>query len=87
MVQIGDMLGSFIHGAWRLDRQLANDFAAIAILAVPLLLIELLQEKACDQAAPLRLSLLPRTALLAGLMLMIVGVGNTGSRAFIYFQF
>ena len=87
MGQVGEMLASFVRGPWHLGRQTASDFAAIALLILPLLLVQLLQESAGDLAAPLRLSLLPRAAMFSLLMLLIVCIGNTGSRAFIYFQF
>lgn len=57
------------------------------VLAWPLALVELLQERTGDALAPVRLSLFPRVALYGILLLMVVGLGNTGSRAFIYFQF
>ncbi len=59
----------------------------MALLASPLALVQVLQEKTGDPLAPMKLSLFPRVALYGSLLVMLVGLANTGSRAFIYFQF
>jgi hypothetical protein len=59
----------------------------MVFLSTPLVLVQVLQEKRRDSLAPIRLSLVPRSALYALVIIMIVTLGNTGSRAFIYFQF
>lgn len=48
---------------------------------------QLLQEKTNNLAAPMELSLVPRTALLSLMILMFLALSNTGGGAFIYFQF
>ena len=81
------MLGCFGSGSWILDAATANALATLAVLVVPLLALEWFEERARDGLAVLELSLLPRTALIAMLTLMVARFGNTGSIEFIYFQF
>jgi alginate O-acetyltransferase complex protein AlgI len=86
MAEVGGMLSalvtrpewSVICSAWTFQ---------IAVLSAPLLLIQIMQERTGNQLAPLNLSLVPRTILYATIMVMLVTLANTGSRAFIYFQF
>ena len=59
----------------------------LAVLGLPLLVVQVLQERTRDSLAPLRLSLVPRSALYMLVILMLLLFANTGSRAFIYFQF
>ena len=59
----------------------------LAVLGLPLLAVQILQERTNDSLAPLRLSIVPRTALYMLLILLFLLLANTGSRAFIYFQF
>jgi D-alanyl-lipoteichoic acid acyltransferase DltB (MBOAT superfamily) len=59
----------------------------IAVLGAPLFLVQVLQERWSDPLAPMKLSLFPRVALYGMLLVMLVSLANTGSRAFIYFQF
>ncbi len=59
----------------------------IAVLGAPLFLVQVLQERWSDPLAPMKLSLFPRVALYGVLLVMLVSLANTGSRAFIYFQF
>ncbi|HOE36678.1 MAG TPA: MBOAT family O-acyltransferase [Kiritimatiellia bacterium] len=59
----------------------------ILLLALPLLGIQIRQERTQDPLAPLRLSLFPRIILYTFMLFMLVTYANTGSRAFIYFQF
>ena len=59
----------------------------LAVLGLPLVGIQLLQERTGDLLAPLRLSIVPRALLYTGLGVMLLVFANTGSRAFIYFQF
>lgn len=66
---------------------LLNDTLLLVVLVVPLLAIQAYKERTGDLYAPLRLSLVPRIALYAGLLLSILTVAHTGSHAFIYFQF
>lgn len=57
------------------------------VLAWPLAVVQVLQEKTADPLAPMKLSLFPRVALYGVMLIMLVSLANTGSRAFIYFQF
>ncbi len=84
--QVGTMLRGLVmpgNFAWS-D---LSPWITFVLLCSPLWLVQLLQEKTGDPLAPMKLSLFPRTMLLAVIFLMLWAVGNTGSRAFIYFQF
>jgi len=59
----------------------------MAGLVLPLFLVQIMQERTGDQLAPMKLSVFPRTVLYALVIVMIITLANTGSRAFIYFQF
>jgi alginate O-acetyltransferase complex protein AlgI len=59
----------------------------LLFLSWPLGLVQIMQERTKDPLAPLRLSLVPRLTLYAAVMFMLITLGNTGHRAFIYFQF
>ncbi len=59
----------------------------MAALSLPLWIVQILQERTGDPLAPLKLPLAPRTLLYAGTILLLILFANTGSRAFIYFQF
>lgn len=73
-----DLRFSGEYGVWMLQ---------MAILGFPLFIVQLLQERFGDQLAPMKLSLFPRVALYATVSIMLIALANTGSRAFIYFQF
>ena len=62
-------------------------FFQLVALSLPLWIVQILQERTRDSLAPLQLSLVPRTLLYAGMALLLLLFANTGSRAFIYFQF
>jgi D-alanyl-lipoteichoic acid acyltransferase DltB (MBOAT superfamily) len=64
-----------------------SPWLALVILCAPLGFVEYVQERGGDPLAPMRLSLVPRTALLAVIMGGLWALGNTNSLAFIYFQF
>ena len=81
----GMLKALFLQPGWSPD--CAAWLFQIVLLGLPLLFIQILQEKTRDQLAPLRLSLFPRTVLYAGVALLLIVFANTGSRAFIYFQF
>ena len=84
--QVAAMLREMVgHFAW--NAEAANMLAAILLLCLPLWLVQLLQVKTRDLLAPAGLSLVPRTALYAVMILMFLALGNTGGGAFIYFQF
>ncbi len=70
-----------------LDGTFWSGMAMLACLCAPLWIMECLQEWKKDQLVIFRMSLLPRALCYAVLLLMLVVLGNTGSLAFIYFQF
>ena len=71
--------------AWNV--QATNMFVALTLFCLPLWVVQNLQVASGRLTAPTELSLLPRVALYAVLILMGVALGNTGGGAFIYFQF
>lgn len=82
---------------WAFIKAMVTDFSgpprvlghllALILLCAPLWLVEGMQEKQNDLNAPLRLPVLLKAGLIALIVVLIVGVGNTGTRQFIYFQF
>ena len=82
---------------WTFLKTLATDFsgsaraaghlAALVFLCLPLWLVERAQENNGDLDAPLRVPVAIKALLIAVLAILIVGVGNTGTKQFIYFQF
>ena len=86
MGQVGQMLTNvFTNFAW--DAAAGNMLASVILLCLPLWVVQILQVKAGTLMAPTQLSLIPRAALYATLVLMLLALGNTGGGAFIYFQF
>lgn len=84
--QVGAMLRAmYTRVAW--NSEAANMLTALVILCLPLWLVQLLQVKTGNLAAPAELSPVPRAALAAVMVLMCLALGNTGGGAFIYFQF
>jgi alginate O-acetyltransferase complex protein AlgI len=86
MGQVGQMVAGLLQPA-ALTLGDLSPWLMFAFLCAPLWFVQYFQEKTGDMLAPMKLSILPRTALLATIFLMIWTLGNTGSRAFIYFQF
>lgn len=86
MQDVFGMLAAMIHKPVLFPEAAAWLFQ-LAVLCLPLVGIQLLQERTGDLLAPLRLSLVPRTLLYTVLSVMLLVFANTGSRAFIYFQF
>jgi len=86
MGQAGSMLrGVFTNFAWNVDA--ANMLVSLILFCLPLWLVQGLQIKSDDLAAPLKLSLFPQVLLYTVMILMFLALGNTGGGAFIYFQF
>lgn len=86
MGQVGVMLTQILTDfSW--TPAATNLLAAMILFCLPLWLVQLLQEKTNNLAAPMELSLVPRTALLSLMILMFLALSNTGGGAFIYFQF
>lgn len=86
LTQAGHML-KLMATAFEWNVQATNILVALVLFCLPLWLVQSLQVKSGRLAAPVELSLLPRVALYAVLILMFVTLGNTGGGAFIYFQF
>jgi D-alanyl-lipoteichoic acid acyltransferase DltB (MBOAT superfamily) len=84
--QIGQMLKALGHG-WSFDVRLGSWAIALIILCLPLWLVQILQERTRDLEAPMKLSLVPRLALVSVVLVMLFCLGNNGGAAFIYFQF
>jgi D-alanyl-lipoteichoic acid acyltransferase DltB (MBOAT superfamily) len=84
--QAWSVLASF-GGASGWSSALLNDVVLLAVLVLPLLALQWFKESTGDLYAPLRLSLIPRVAVYVALVAAILMLGNTGSHAFIYFQF
>ena len=83
---VGGMLAALVRNpGWSAD--CTAWVFQIAFLSLPLWFVQILQERANDTLAPLRLSLVPRMLLYAATAGMLLLFANTGSRAFIYFQF
>jgi D-alanyl-lipoteichoic acid acyltransferase DltB (MBOAT superfamily) len=59
----------------------------MVLLSAPMWVVQVLEERTGDPLAPMRLSLVPRALLYTTVLLMLIALANTGSRAFIYFQF
>ena len=84
--QAGRMLvGLWTNFGW--DSGATNLLVTWTICCLPLWLIQGLQVKTGNLAAPVELSLVPRAVLYAVLAIMFLALGNTGGGAFIYFQF
>jgi len=83
---VGTMLRAMMQKPWLTPECSAWIFQMV-LLAIPLLLVQILQERTRDSLAPLKLSLFPRAALYLVAALMLLLFANTGSNAFIYFQF
>lgn len=86
MGQVGEMLAGLLNLGTVTLGDLSPWFM-LAILCAPLWFVQYFQEKSGDPLAPMKLSLFPRTLLLTLMFIMMWTLGNTGSRAFIYFQF
>lgn len=76
-----------IFTAFEWNGQAVNMLAALIVLCLPLWLVQELQVRTGRLDAPMELSLVPRAALLAVMILMFLALGHTGGGAFIYFQF
>ncbi|MDD2239926.1 MAG: MBOAT family protein [Kiritimatiellae bacterium] len=86
LTQAGHMLQLIVTNfAWNV--QATNMLVALTLFCLPLWVVQNLQVASGRLTAPTELSLLPRVALYAVLILMGVALGNTGGGAFIYFQF
>jgi alginate O-acetyltransferase complex protein AlgI len=86
MFQVWVFLKAAISDSSPSPRALGH-LATIAFLCAPLWSVEWTQEKLNDLNAPLRLPSFPLAGLIALVVIMIVGLGNTGTQQFIYFQF
>ncbi|MCZ7590770.1 MAG: hypothetical protein M5U15_00865 [Kiritimatiellae bacterium] len=69
------------------DVQSVNMLTALVLFSAPLWFVQWLEVKTNDLSAATKLSLIPKTALYATMIIMFLALGNTGGGAFIYFQF
>lgn len=69
------------------DLNALNDALILGLLVLPVLAMQALMEVRNDLYAALKLSLIPRAMIYAALVVSILLFANTGSQAFIYFQF
>ena len=86
MGDVGAMLFALFTN-WTFSDECTGWLFQIVFLTLPLFIIQLLQEKGKDQLAPMKLSVVPRLMLYSTIVVMLLLFANTGSRAFIYFQF
>lgn len=86
LTQVWEMLTSmFTRFHW--DVQSVNMLTALVLFSAPLWFVQWLEVKTNDLSAATKLSLIPKTALYATMIIMFLALGNTGGGAFIYFQF
>lgn len=86
LTQVWEILTSmFTRFHW--DVQSVNMLAALVLFSAPLWFVQWLEVKTNDLSAATKLSLIPKTALYATMIVMFLALGNTGGGAFIYFQF
>lgn len=64
-----------------------NDLLLLALLWLPVLIVEVLQESRNDELAVLRLSPVPQVLLFVCVIISLVTIGSTGGGVFIYQQF
>lgn len=83
--QAWSMLSAVVHP--ELGAVFWSGLALMGLLCWPIWLVEWMQEKTDDDMVVHRLSLVPRATLYTILVVMLLVLGNTGSRTFIYFQF
>ncbi len=84
--QVSQMLTA-LTANWSLTPELPQEVWQVAVLCLPLLMIQFLEERSGNLNAISQLSLLPRTAVYATVMMAILTLGSFGGREFIYFQF
>lgn len=72
---------------WSITTDLPQETWQFALLCMPLLAVQFLEERYGNLNAIRQLSLLPRTVIYATVMIAILTIGSFGGREFIYFQF
>ena len=81
-------MASSLLGAWETTEFAMRTLWCLCLFCLPVMGLQLLEEFAGDDAGVVRrFSIVPRTAVYAGLMLAILTLGSFGGREFIYFQF
>lgn len=85
--QVGTMLGNLAAMDFALSITDSQNLWQLALLGVPLLIGQSLQEYTKNLNFYSHLSLLPRTAIYSGVVLAIITLGSFGQQQFIYFQF
>ena len=83
--QVGGLLAGLAVPGF--DLQHASWLIILVLLTLPVLALELAQELSGDLDLPMKLSIVPRLALVTTCLLLLLVLGNTGGHAFIYFQF
>ena len=86
MTQVQDLLGA-VMTRWTVDLESLSWAFLLVVLCIPVWIVQRLEETTGELNAPLKLSLVPKTALIFVCLFMMWCLGNTGGHAFIYFQF
>jgi alginate O-acetyltransferase complex protein AlgI len=80
-------LSSALANGWVLTEAVAQTLWILVLLCLPLMLVQLLEERTGDLDVIRGLSLFPRTCAYATTISSILMLGSFGGREFIYFQF
>jgi alginate O-acetyltransferase complex protein AlgI len=64
-----------------------NNLLMFVLLALPVLMLEIMQESRGDELIALRLSPVPQVMLFVFIAISLVTIGNTGGQVFVYMQF
>lgn len=86
VTQLADLAGALVHGPAPAADDLPH-LRLLVALVVPVILVELAQERAGDTFVVLRQSRVVQAALYVGAVLAIASLGSTYATQFIYFQF
>jgi D-alanyl-lipoteichoic acid acyltransferase DltB (MBOAT superfamily) len=84
--QLSNLFAALASG-WVLTEELAQTCWMLVLLCLPLMLVQLLEERTRDLDVIRGLSLFPRSVAYAAAMTSILILGSFGDREFIYFQF
>lgn len=86
LAQLGQLSLALASG-WSLTPEIAPMLWMVGLLGVPLMLLHVVKEKTHAVDLVGQLSIVPRTAVYAGMLFMIVSLGKLSGQEFIYFQF
>lgn len=84
--QITGMLAA-LASPWTVTPALTQEVWQVGVLCLPLLAVQLLEERTGNLNAIAELSILPRSLVYAATLISIFTLGSFGGREFIYFQF